>query len=237
MGESDQGIADAVVSRSVRISSRSGRVDVIAEPRDGVAAYKGGRSVTVEDDGTLTVSSRSSTIVVRVPEGTDLAVGTISGRVTVLGRLGKVAVTTVSSRISVESAEQVDARTVSGRVSITECSGEARVDAVSGRAEIGAAGAVFLSTASGRISVDRVRGKVRARAVSGRIEITITESPVDVKVESVTGRIRLRAPAGAAPSQRLVSKRGSVTSALANGTDGEIWARTVSGAVRIDEAP
>jgi DUF4097 and DUF4098 domain-containing protein YvlB len=233
MGDHQAGVADAELRRSVRISSRSGRVDVVAEAREGVAAYKGGRAMSVDDDGSITVSSRSSALVVRVPEGTDVVVGTISGRITLVGALGKVAATTVSSRISVESAERVDARSISGRVTVGECSGEVRVDAVSGRAQVGSAGAVFLSTASGRITVGEVRGKVRARAVSGRIEITVTESPLDVKVESVSGRITVKAPRSAAPRQHLLTKRGSVASELDVGDDGDIHARTHSGSVRI----
>jgi DUF4097 and DUF4098 domain-containing protein YvlB len=233
MGDHEAGIADAELRRSVRVSSRSGRVDVVAEPREGVAAYKGGHAMAVDDDGAITVSSRSSALVVRVPEGTDVVVGTISGRITIIGRLGKVAATTVSARISVESAERVDARSISGRVTVEECSGEVRIDAVSGRAQVRSAGGVFLSTASGRISVGEVRGKVRARAVSGRIEITVTESPLDVKVESVSGRIALTAPRAAAPRQHLMTKRGSITSELDQGDDGEIHARTHSGSIRI----
>ena len=139
----------------------------------------------------------------------------------------------MSARISIDAAERVDARSVSGRVQVGQCTGEVRIDAISGRAEVGSAGAVFDSTASGRISVDEVRGKVRARAISGRISITITETPLDVKAESVSGRITLTAPASATPLQTLSTKRGSVASELDQGDDGELFARTHSGSVRV----
>ena len=236
MGEHEAGIAGAELRRSVRVSSRSGRIDVVAEPREGVAAYKSGEEVTVDDDGTITVSSRSSSLVVRVPEGTDVVAGTISGRITLVGRFGKVAANTVSARISVDTAEQVDARSISGGVKVDSCSGEVRVDAVSGRATVGSAGSVLLSTTSGRVEVGEVRGKVRARGVSGRIAITVTERPLDVKVETVSGRIRLTAPSGATPRQFLAARRGSVTSALDQGEEGEVHARTHSGSIRISGA-
>jgi DUF4097 and DUF4098 domain-containing protein YvlB len=233
MGEYEAGVAGAELRPSVRVSSRSGRIEVVAESRDGVAAYKSGEEIAVEGDGTVTVSSRSSNLVVRVPEGTDVVVGTISGRITLVGRFGAVAANTVSARISIDTAERVDARTISGRVHVGACSGEVRIDAVSGRAEVGSAGAVLLSTTSGRITVDEVRGKVRAKGVSGRIEINVTETPLDVKVGSLSGRIRLTAPAIASPRQHLTTKRGSITSSLDQGDDGELQARTHSGSIRI----
>lgn len=233
MGDHEVGVAGAELRRSIRISSRSGRVEVVAEPREGVVATKGGQHVHIADDDTITISSRSSTLLVRVPEGSDVVVGTISGRITLRGRFGAVAVTTVSARIAVEAAERVDARSISGRVEIGTCTGEARIDAVSGRAEVGSAGAVSVSTASGRIQVDEVRRKVRARALSGRISVTVTETPLDVKAESVSGRITLTVPASATPQQSLRAKRGSVSSELAQGDDGQILARTHSGSIRV----
>jgi DUF4097 and DUF4098 domain-containing protein YvlB len=233
MGDHESGVAGAGVRRSIRISSRSGRVEVVAEPRDGVVASKGGREVDVDDDGTLTISSRSSTLVVRVPEGSDVVVGTISGRITLKGRFGAVAASSVSAGIEIESAEQIDVRNKSGRVEIGSCTGEVRIDAVSGRAKVHSAGAVAVGTASGRIEVDAVRGKVRARAISGRIAVTVTATPLDVKAETVSGRITITAPPSARPHQTLRTAKGSVASELPQGDDGVVLARTISGSVRL----
>jgi DUF4097 and DUF4098 domain-containing protein YvlB len=238
MGEDETRVAGAEVRRSVRVSSRSGSVEVIAEVRDDVVATKGGRSVRVDDEGELTqVSSRSSALVVRVPEGSDVVVGTVSSTVTCTGRFGHIAASTVSSRIEIEHATRVDARSMSGRIKVDSCDGEVRLDVTSGRAEVGSAGAVLLSTTSGRITARSVRGKVRARAVSGRIKVAVSETPVDVKVGCVNGRIQVRVPRGARPRTNLSSKRGRVTNAVPDGDDGLITARTVNGRILIDEAP
>jgi DUF4097 and DUF4098 domain-containing protein YvlB len=237
MGDHEQGRVDAGVRRPVRVSSRTGRVEVVAEVRTDVVAEKAGEPLEVGDDaGLATVSSRRSALVVRVPEGSDVVIGTISGAVSCTGRLGQVAISTVSARIDVEHADQVDARSMSGRITIARCDGEVRCDAVSGRAEVGSAGAARLSTMSGRITARAVRGKVRARTVNGRIEVALTDTPIDVKAEAVNGRIQVRVPRGARPRAELSAKRGSVRNEVPEGDDGFITARTVNGRVVIDEA-
>lgn len=233
MGNDEGGVE---VRRLVRLSSRKGSIEVIAEARRDVVAEKAGEPIEPEEapEG-VSVSSQRSPLVVRVPEGSDVVIGTVSGRVTCSGRLGHVAANTVSARIEIELAARVDTRTVSGRVSVGSCEGEVRCDAGSGRAEVGEAGSVLLSTANGRITARRVRGKVRARALNGRIQVGVTELPLDVKVECVNGQIEVRVPPAARPATRLRSKNGRVTNALDDGPDGMIMAQTVNGSIRIDE--
>ena len=237
----------SALGRSVRLSSRSGRIEVVAEARDDVLVERGttpehdGVAETVGDvdpDGgaPLTVSSRSDALRVRVPEGTDVVVGSVSGRVALRGRLGSVAVTTASGRISIDSADQVGARSISGRIEVEECRGEARVDSVSGRVAIGRTGSVKVSTKTGRVTVGATGGPVRVRSVVGRISIAIEDGPIDARLETVSGRIEVALPAGSAPRQRFVARSGSIRSAVPEGADGEIAARTLSGAIRVTEA-
>ena len=234
--ENGDGLTGAEVRRSVRVSSRRGSIEIVAEQRRDVVATKGGEPIDLHDsDDGISVSSRRSPLVVRVPEGTDVVVGTVSGRVTCTGRLGDVSVNTVSARIDVEHAARVDARSTSGRVEVRSCEGEVRCDVASGRAEVGAAGSVQLSTANGRIVAPRVGGKVRARTVNGRIEIGVTETPIDVAVEAVNGRIEVRVPVGARPSTRLRSMSGRVRCGVEEGSDGTVRARTVAGSIVIEE--
>ena len=75
-------------------------------------------SVDARDVSPFTVETSSSAVEVRVPEGTDLVIGTTSGKVTVEGRVGAVAVVTSSGRVSIDHARSVDARTKSGRVHV-----------------------------------------------------------------------------------------------------------------------
>ena len=218
----------------VRLSTRSGRVEVIAEDRPDVRVEKGGRVVARDGDGeAVTVMSRTSAITARVPVGSRVVVGSVSGRVALSGRLGRVAVTTVSGRVTVESASRVELRSVSGRVSVEECHGEARVDSVSARVTVDRADSLWVSTKTGRVTAGAVTGSVRARTVTGRITIGIDGAPVDARLESVNGRIELSLPAGVSPRQRFASRHGSIRSEVPEGDDGEVAARTASGAIRV----
>jgi DUF4097 and DUF4098 domain-containing protein YvlB len=237
MGNGEQSVG-AELRRSVRVSSRSGRVEVVAEERPDVVAEKAGEPLGVDPDGDgISISSRRSSLLVRVPEGTDVVVGTVSGSVSITGRFGRVAVNSISGRIEIDHAASVDARGVSSRVKVGECEGEARCDVVSGNAEVGSAGSVRLSTASGHITARSVRGKVRVKTVSGKIRVGVSTSPVDVKAECVSGRIQVRLPRGTRPETSLSAKHGKVHSKVSEGPDGTVSARAVSGSILIDEAP
>lgn len=234
--------------RAVRLSSRSGRIEVVAEDRGDVLVERGhpddldgeeepGGSAVEDPEAPLTVSSRSEPLRVRVPEGTDVVVGSVSGRVALRGRLGSVAVTTASGRISVDSADQVGARSISGRIEVAECRGETRIDSVSGRVAVGRTGSVKVSTKTGRVTVGATGGPVRVRSVVGRITITIDDGgPIDARLETVSGRIEVELPPGVAPRQRFAARTGSIRSAVPEGGEGEIAARTISGAIRVREA-
>lgn len=234
------GVDDAAgptVARSVRVSTRSGRVEVVAEDRDDVLVVDGARHVQPTDDATrLTVSSRSDRVVLRVPRGTDVVVGTTSGRVDLRGDLGVVAVTTRSGRVEVESARRASLRTTSGRVEVGECHESARVATVSGRVEVRRTGEVKVATTTGRVVVHDARGEVGVRSVAGKITIAVSTSPVAVRLESFSGRVELSVPPGSRPRQRYSSRSGSIRSSVGIGGDGRISARTTSGSIVVTEA-
>jgi DUF4097 and DUF4098 domain-containing protein YvlB len=224
--------------RRLRISTRSGRIDVIAEDRPDVVVEKGGQRVEPEVDGTdrLTVTSRSSAVVARVPVGTDVVVGSVSGRVSLSGRLGACGVTTVSGRVTVDSVDTFEGRTAAGRLKVEACTGRMRVDAGTGRVSIGSCGDLAVSAVSARVEVDSASGSVQVRTVSGRIAVTATAEVPQVRAESVSGRITVTLPAGVAPVQRYASKAGSIGSHVPDGGDTEagcVEARTISGSIRV----
>jgi DUF4097 and DUF4098 domain-containing protein YvlB len=235
----DGGHADPTATRRrLRISTRSGRIDVIAEDRADVLVEKGGRQVEPEDGdgGRLTVTARSSRVLARVPLGTDVVVGSVSGRVTLTGRLGACGVTTVSGRVTVESVESFEGRTASGRLKVGACAGRMRIDAGTGRVSIGSCGDLAASAVSARIEVDAASGSLQVRTVSGRIAVTATAEVPQVRAESVSGRITVSLPTGVAPVQRYASRAGSIRSEVPDGGDtrgGAIEARTISGSIRV----
>jgi DUF4097 and DUF4098 domain-containing protein YvlB len=185
-----------VAMTTVRVAATSGSVRVIAEVRADVDVPDS-VEYSVHDSMT-TVSSGSRRVTVRVPEGTDLVIGSASGRVEVIGRAGSVAVVTSSGRVSVDTARSVDIRTTSGRVTVDVADESCRVLTKSGRVDIGRCGAAHLTASSGKITLTAASGPVHAHCVSGRIDVATT-SAQDVEAETVSGRIRVRMPADVRP--------------------------------------
>lgn len=185
-----------VVVESVRIATTTGRVRVIAEDRDDVEVD--GRATVVTDAGRTTVESVSDALVVRVPIGCDVVVGTVSGKVETQGPLGELAIVAVSGRVSVEQARSADIRTGSARIEVGRVDGELRAHTKSGRITAEASGASDVSTMSGQITLSEVSGRVHAHCISGRIEVRLVGAH-DVEAETVSGRVSVELPAGTRP--------------------------------------
>ena len=181
---------------SVRISSTTGSVSVVATP--GLAAVESHRRPMQLDGPVATVESTHQRAVVAVPEGMDLVIGTTTGRVEVRGVVGRVAVTTKTGKVEIEDASSVDVRTVTGRVSIERSRSDALVFSRTGRVEIGRTGSANVTTTTGRIVLSEVAGPAVAHCASGRIEITMAEAH-DVEADTVSGRITISLPAGVRP--------------------------------------
>ncbi len=178
----------------LRFASTSGSVRVQAVAGLGEVSVDGA-AVVVEGSGAM-VAATSSRVMVRVPEGMDLVIGTSSGRVEVLGCVGSVAVVTTSGKVSVDEAMAVDIRTRSGKVDVDAVTGECRIIGGSGGATVGRCGPAHVTTDSGRITLRDVNGAVHAHCASGRIDITMATAS-DVDAETVSGRISIAMPAGA----------------------------------------
>lgn len=175
----------------VRIAAGSGRVRVIA----GDHTFRVDGEAQVRVDGAEATVETSQRVTVHVPTGTDIVVGTRSGRVDVRGAAGAVAVTSRSGSVNIEAADRVDARTTSGRVKVDRCHGECRVAARSARVTVGHCGTADVSTTSGRIELRGAEGSVRAHCVSGRIDVEM-EGPHDADAETVSGRVQITYPPG-----------------------------------------
>lgn len=177
----------------------------------------------------LSLDDVRSRLQLRVPEGTDLQVGTTSGRVEIRGRAGHVAVTTESGRVEVDHAESVDVRTASGRVEVTYASGEVRIRSTNGRVEVRRCGPADVTTESGRIRLAEAHGAVRAHCVTGRIAITMTGAE-DVQADTVSGRVEVTLPSGCRPFR---PDGADAPSEPPEGYDCTVVARSVSGRVSV----
>jgi DUF4097 and DUF4098 domain-containing protein YvlB len=211
----------------VRISTTSGSVRVTAEP-DRTEVWSSSPTMSVEES--VTIDGGSSKVEVRVPEGTDLVIGTISGKVTVDGRVGAVSVLTTSGRICVDHAVSVDARSTSGRVEVAHSDGECRVMSTSGRVQVGRCGAADAASGSGRIVLADAHGPVRANCTSGRITVSMAGAH-DVDAETVSGRVEISFPAGVRPL--VVSSVAAAAAEAGQQHDCNVIARSGSSRVTV----
>jgi DUF4097 and DUF4098 domain-containing protein YvlB len=214
----------------LRITRRSGKVHVVAEP--GAAVAVDGGSFVQNDDGTVDVHSKSGGVLeVRCPTGSDLTISTASGSVRVEGDAGSVKVTTKSGELSIERATAVDARGASGRVEVGACSGDCHVVFVSSNVHIGEAGHATVATVSGNIEIGTV-DTAEVKAVSGKISVGVNRGG-RVSARSISGSVRISLPAGARPATHLKAVSGKVRCECEAGDEGEVRAATVSGAISV----
>jgi DUF4097 and DUF4098 domain-containing protein YvlB len=224
----------------LHLTTRSGRVTVIAEERGDVFAEEGASSRGPETDATgrISLSSAkggSASLLVRCPLGTDLAIGTISGNVELRGPLGQVGITTVSGSASVERAEELDVRTISGSITVGNCSGRCSLRTKSGQALCSSAHDARVSTISGQIRLDETSGSVRAQTVSGTVEVG-TQRNGDVAVQTISGSVKIEVPEGVRPDARLISMTGRPRCDCPEGHDCRIAVRSMSGRIEVVSA-
>ncbi len=177
----------------------------------------------------VTIDSGVQNIDVTVPEGIDVVIGTESGRVDVRGRLGDVAIVSVSGRVDLDRARTADVRTTSGRIDIGRVETECRAHSISAPVQVEHCGLADVSSKSGRVEVREVDGPALAHSVSGRIDIGVLRA-ADVEAETVSGRIEVRYPAGVRIHRITADEAGE---ARPDDTDCVVLARSGTGKVSV----
>jgi DUF4097 and DUF4098 domain-containing protein YvlB len=225
---------DLPVAVTVRVQSRSGKVEIVAEPRDDVLVEGDGFDAREADEGaTLELRSGrggSKTITVHCPVGTDLTVGTHSGNVRASGEVGAISATTMSGSIEIDRADEADLRTGSGNITVGGIRGRCRLNTMSGKIDAGDLAACACGTMSGAIRIDRVAGPFKARTVSGSIRATC-DGGGPIIVKSVSGKVEITLPEGLGVDKRFKTISGRVRCPFPEGDDCRIEAMTVSGAI------
>ena len=221
-------------SAPLKITTRSGTVRVVAAAGSELAVEGG--TIDLLDDGTIHIRrERSSNVIdVRCPLGSDVTVGTASGKVELLGALGTVRVATVSGRIHVAEADRIDLRTKSGKVDIEACAGECRIMTKSAAVHVGRADRATVAVVSGIVLLERVRG-AEVKTVSGKVLVGSTGGE-RISVHTVSGKVEIRVPAATRPATRLRSLSGKIQCDLSPGDDFEVAVVSVSGAIRVSSA-
>jgi DUF4097 and DUF4098 domain-containing protein YvlB len=217
---------------TIRVSTRSGRVDVRALPGNTVTLETGGR-IEIGGDGRVLVTPDSSSkrVGITCPEASDLIVGTSSGSVDLTGRLGAVHVTTGSGTVRLAEATKADLRVASGRAEVGRCE-RLRVQAGSGDVSVQSAGDVEISAASGRVHIEDAR-QVKVRAASARVDVCVRG---DTAVQTISGKVRIAVAPGLSANVRCRSLSGKRRTECPEGNDLQVQVQTVSGDIEVVEA-
>jgi DUF4097 and DUF4098 domain-containing protein YvlB len=213
---------------ALEIATRSGAVIVRARPIAQPEVLSG--RAEIRADGVVRAGA-SGRIEIACPEGTDVIIGSSSGRIECHGPLGRVAITGHSGRVSIEAAAAIDVRSTSGRVIVGRCTDLCRVAAVSGGVEIGEAGSIDVTITSGRLEVGAV-GDAQVHSASGRVVLGLT-SVGEVDVHTLSGRVAVTVPRGVEPALHLVSRSGRVRSDVASGSEGRVAVESFSGSIKV----
>jgi len=226
-------------------SSRRGdvfHVTVEVRTRHGVwISFSGGPDIRL---GTPDMRLRIS-----CPAGAELDVKTKSADLEAQGEYGDVDIKTASGDLSIENARNAHVKTASGDVhfetvggilDVKTVSGDVHVAAVAGSANFQVvSGDVFVHDAGGSISGTSVsgdqryeavvNGRVELRAVSGDIGIGIRRgSRVFIDANTVSGSTSSEFELADAPAQPAPAEDAPLV---------EVYAKTVSGDVRLERAP
>lgn len=228
--------SDVVESREqpeVRITTASGSITVVAEPRDDVVADDSVDVRRAHDGSTEVVPrKRSRSMTVRCPEGAAVVVGTRSGSLKLAGSFGAVRVTTMSGSITVDRATSVDARAMSGKIVVGTCTGSCRVKTKSGSTRVSSAGSVEIHLGSGSIQVDHVDGAAAVRAVSGSVTVEAGGAG-PVEVETMSGSVTIVLPASCQPRVKARSLSSRPRIECSQGNDCDVTVRTLSGGITV----
>lgn len=223
------GNTTGVLSSVVRVAGRSTRIEI--EGRPGATLSVDGGDTARRDDGSVEVVPSSSTVRIVCPEHTDMVVSTSSGRVVVRGHVASVKVMTTSGTVTIERTIDADVRTMSGKVEVDDCIHGCCVVTKSGHVTVGRAHDVSVSTSSARVDVGTA-DLATIHTTSGRIEVGGSPN-ARLRVQSLSGRVRITLPSDTAATTSLVSRSGSVCCDVPVGDGARVEATTTSGAIEV----
>jgi DUF4097 and DUF4098 domain-containing protein YvlB len=212
------------------VTTASGSVVITGEDRPDVAV-EGNATVESGEAGEVVVRAKSSSLDVRCPTGTDVIVGTASGKVELRGRLGDARVTTNSSSIRVEHVQALELRSSSGSIDVATCDGRCRLRTTSGSVRVEEAGDVDISTESSSIRVEWAGGG-RVHTVSGSVELGST-GVSDLDVRSISGSVEISLASGIRPRLVLRTVSGKARCDCEEGDDVRVAVSSVSGSVKV----
>ena len=127
----------------------------------------------------------------------------------------------------------VKVSTVSGHIEIDSASGDVDVRSVSGHLSVNTcSGRCQLNTKSGHVRIGRVEKAARVSTLSGSVELG-TAGEEEVEVKSISGGVTVRVAEGRRPHIKVRTLSGKLRCDCPQGTDFDIKASTFSGSVEV----
>ncbi|WP_116247036.1 DUF4097 family beta strand repeat-containing protein [Nocardiopsis sp. FIRDI 009] len=200
------------------VLDRTLRAGPFQEPEEDVAEEDGGTLVAAECEGLWFLGGDCAVDYdVTVPEGTEVTVSTVSGRVrvenvngtldlsstsgavVVRGNVGDVAASSTSGAVELSGVEgAVAARTTSGGITASGAGEALSAESVSGGVDVSgfAARVVEAASTSGSVAVGGGFESAEVSTTSGGVEVVTDEPFTLLSVDSTSGSVRLRVPEG-----------------------------------------
>ncbi|GAA1454444.1 DUF4097 family beta strand repeat-containing protein [Nocardiopsis tropica] len=238
------------------VVERTLRGTPLTEPREGARADGDGLEVEAVCQGVPFFGGCAVNYEITVPEGTEVTVETVSGRISaenvdgalelsttsgpveVSDNVGDVTVDTTSGQVSLAGVEgSVGIDTTSGEVSATGSGERLEASSTSGRVDVSgfAAESVRAESTSGDVTVGGGFTTAEASTVSGRIEVATGDAFDTLTLDTTSGSIDVRVPRGAYDvTGDSTSGERDVDVDVEDGAASRIDANTVSGSLSVE---
>jgi DUF4097 and DUF4098 domain-containing protein YvlB len=196
----------------------------------------------------IRIGSPEMRLRITCPKGAELDVRTKSADVQARGDYGLVDVNTASGDVSVEHSARADVKTASGDVHFDEVDGTLDVKSASGDVHVGTvsraaniqlvSGDLYLREANDSVSANTVSGDQRLEAVlKGRMELRAISGDINVGVRRGS-RVFIDANTVSGSTSSEFDLSDAPVEAPSEGSPlVELFAKTVSGDVRVERAP
>ncbi|MFI6576106.1 DUF4097 family beta strand repeat-containing protein [Nocardiopsis sp. NPDC050513] len=238
------------------VLERTTRSGPFREPEDDVEQEDGGTFVEAECEGLWFLGGDCAVDYdVTVPEGTEVAVSTVSGRirvenvdgrldlsstsgdVVVSGNVGDVAASSTSGGVELSGVEgSVEAETTSGGVLASGAGESLSAQSVSGAVDVSGftARSVEAASTSGTVVVGGGFASAEVSTTSGSVEVATEDAFDRLSVDSTSGAVRVRVPDGVyAVTGESTSGGRDIGVDTSSDAEARIDVNTVSGSVSV----
>jgi DUF4097 and DUF4098 domain-containing protein YvlB len=196
----------------------------------------------------LRIGTPEMLLRVRCPKGAQLDVRTKSADIEARGEYGRADVKTASGDVSVEHSAGADVKTASGDVHVEQVDGTLDVKSASGDVAVGTvvqpatvqlvSGDFWVREAKDSLSVNTVSGDQRIEAVGqGRVDLKAISGDISVGIRRGTRLYVDANTVSGSTSSEVELGDSPADDGPAEGPLVELFAKTVSGDVRIERAP